>query len=152
MSVSKTGPEPPAASCGECVELLKARLDGELPPERAAMVDEHLASCAACREVREDFLKLSRWMQSQLAGRSRKGAFEVAQHAVLRARVLAAREVTFVRTLQRVALAAAAVLVVALGLGLASQEEVVPGWDVSARSIDTVLDVAINDPLWSEDL
>src|SRR5262245_35259486 len=117
MSVSKTGPEQPTeGSCGECVELLKARLDGELPPERAAMVDKHLASCSACREIREDFLQVSRWMQSQLAGRSRKGAFEVAQYAMLRSREISAREVTFVRTLQRVAVAAAAVLVVALGL------------------------------------
>ena len=35
-------------SCAETRELLSAYVDGELPPDRAAEVADHLASCAAC--------------------------------------------------------------------------------------------------------
>lgn len=38
-------------NCEEALELLSARLDGELPPEEAERLQAHLAVCPACRAV-----------------------------------------------------------------------------------------------------
>lgn len=39
------------AQCEEFLELLSARLDGELTHEEARMLEEHLAACPACRAL-----------------------------------------------------------------------------------------------------
>jgi anti-sigma factor RsiW len=36
-------------TCGELIEFLMAYVDEELPAERRAVFDAHLAVCAACR-------------------------------------------------------------------------------------------------------
>jgi anti-sigma factor RsiW len=38
-------------NCERTVELLNAYLDGELPPDRHALVAEHLRGCAACSKA-----------------------------------------------------------------------------------------------------
>lgn len=52
-------------SCNEIEEALSARLDGELPADRAAVVDAHLAACAACRELAEGLAAVDRFLLSE---------------------------------------------------------------------------------------
>jgi hypothetical protein len=42
----------------EARELLSARLDGELPPERAPALEAHLASCGECRAFADGVMRL----------------------------------------------------------------------------------------------
>lgn len=69
-------------SCATIGELLSAHVDGELPPEEAAAVAEHLTSCAGCGREYEATL---RTVQTLREGLSRYRAPDV-----LRARVRAA--------------------------------------------------------------
>jgi anti-sigma factor RsiW len=39
--------------CGEAREVMQELMDGPVPAARRAMLDEHLAACGECREVRE---------------------------------------------------------------------------------------------------
>ncbi|MBR5534827.1 MAG: zf-HC2 domain-containing protein, partial [Ruminiclostridium sp.] len=50
-------------SCQHCEELLNARLDGELPPEDAPLLDEHLAQCPDCRKLDRDLTSLHHRLQ-----------------------------------------------------------------------------------------
>jgi anti-sigma factor RsiW len=69
-------------SCAETRELLSAYVDGELPPDRAAAVADHLASCAACAGEYEATLATVR--------RVREGLVRHRAPDVLRARIRAA--------------------------------------------------------------
>lgn len=44
--------------CDNTATLLVQRADGDLNPEQTARMDEHLASCAACREQRDRFRRI----------------------------------------------------------------------------------------------
>lgn len=44
--------------CEEALELISARMDGELAEEARRPLEEHLAHCAACRAAERDFLLL----------------------------------------------------------------------------------------------
>ena len=45
-------------SCERCEELLSARLDGELTPEDAHLLEAHLAQCPDCRKLDRDLTAL----------------------------------------------------------------------------------------------
>lgn len=45
-------------SCEHCEELMNARLDGELTPEDAPLLDDHLAQCPDCRKLDRDLTAL----------------------------------------------------------------------------------------------
>lgn len=44
--------------CEEAIELISARLDGELSPDEARNLAEHLAQCGSCRAVEREFAAL----------------------------------------------------------------------------------------------
>jgi len=44
--------------CRKFEMLIMRRLDGEISPEDDARLDEHLASCAACRKALEEYSKV----------------------------------------------------------------------------------------------
>lgn len=69
-------------SCAATRERLSAYVDGELPPDQAAEIAEHLSSCAACAREYEAVLKTVQTLREGL----------VRHHApdVLRARIRAA--------------------------------------------------------------
>ena len=50
--------------CDDSRELLHSRLDGELPGERAADLDAHLAACASCRELADDLAAVAAGLQA----------------------------------------------------------------------------------------
>jgi anti-sigma factor RsiW len=50
--------------CQDCEELLHPYLDGELDAARRSAVDEHLQSCAACREELKQLQMLRRVLQN----------------------------------------------------------------------------------------
>ena len=52
-STSTTGSAEAALSCRELVELVTDYLDGVLPPERQALVEEHLERCRGCEQYLE---------------------------------------------------------------------------------------------------
>jgi len=45
-------------NCEEFRALITARVDGELPPDRQRLLDEHLAGCESCRRELADMAKL----------------------------------------------------------------------------------------------
>ena len=45
-------------SCEHCEELMNARLDGEMTPEDAPLLDDHLAQCPDCRKLDRDLTAL----------------------------------------------------------------------------------------------
>ncbi len=49
-----------ALTCELCREAISARLDGEDLPVAAGLVDEHLASCGACRRFEDDAARVTR--------------------------------------------------------------------------------------------
>jgi anti-sigma factor RsiW len=51
-------------SCEHCEELMNARLDGELTPEDARLLDDHLAQCPACRKLNQDLTFLQEGLKS----------------------------------------------------------------------------------------
>ena len=109
-------------NCRQAKELLIPFLDGELPAQLQAEVEEHLAACDDCARERDllaaSWRSLERYETPKVSAgftvnlmariRSRKGAAAPAQ---LRQRP------TFSRYRQRLAWAAAACLVVGVGIG-----------------------------------
>lgn len=49
---------------GHAGDLVSARIDGELDPETAAWVDDHLAACASCREIADVAAEARSWVKS----------------------------------------------------------------------------------------
>ncbi|HEY3645653.1 MAG TPA: anti-sigma factor [Gammaproteobacteria bacterium] len=66
--------------CQDCEELLHPYLDGELDAARRGAVDEHLRSCAACREELKQLQMLRRALQLP---ELRYGASETLRHHLL---------------------------------------------------------------------
>lgn len=66
--------------CEEALELISARMDGELAEETQRPLEEHLAHCAACRAAERDFLLLRDALE---------GAVEIAPPPELKQTVMA---------------------------------------------------------------
>ena len=45
-------------TCEQCLDLISARLDGELPPQDEAALTAHLQECPACRVIVNDLMHL----------------------------------------------------------------------------------------------
>ena len=41
--------------CSKLAPLISRYIDGECPPNEMAIIEEHLASCSACRKLKEEF-------------------------------------------------------------------------------------------------
>lgn len=52
-------------SCDRISSSLSARLDGELPPARAAEVETHLAACAPCRALAQELALVDRFLTAE---------------------------------------------------------------------------------------
>ena len=50
---------PPAAACDEFELLMMRRLDGEITPDEARRLDEHLSVCANCRKTFAQYEKIT---------------------------------------------------------------------------------------------
>src|SRR5688500_6532628 len=68
-------------NCDDALNLISARLDGELSADRRARLEEHLASCPACREV-ADGLDLHNAQLARVFGARRRAAAEIAERVV----------------------------------------------------------------------
>jgi len=98
--------------CTDCLEKLDAYVDGELSPEEARDVDQHLAACAECARAHAELVALSRSIKEGL----------VRHHApdVLKARIRSAVLAEPARIpnagfgVSRIRIAAAGILVAAL--------------------------------------
>jgi len=99
-------------ACDEYKGLLSALLDGELPPEERARVEAHLETCPECRQLLEELRALDTQLAA-LPGVAASPDFD----ARLGKRIRRPRILTF-RPTMRIAWAAAAVVLVAVGLGL----------------------------------
>jgi anti-sigma factor RsiW len=133
-------------SCQEAVPMIGAYLDGELSPARAALLRPHLLECPACRNAAADGRSLQRWFEplresaasgelavavpSGFSARVARRAFagdrgERGQRGDWAERAAPAREegriLPFV--LRLTAVAAAAALLFALGVQLASRPQ-----------------------------
>lgn len=139
-------------NCRQIEPLLKAWLDGELEPPRDAAVEQHVAACSACREAAGDFRAISR----RLRALAEAPVVPASAFAVLaRVREAAGEERLCVRSLQRIALSAAALLAVALGATFWSadagaQDALTVGG--AAAGLDSVLEVAFSDLSWRDEL
>lgn len=122
--------------CDRTRELLEEMLHAELPPDEAALVEEHLAGCDACREYRDALLEDDRLLDGMT--RSMDGRISRMEERVMesiRTGTDTARS-TFGRRAARIALAAAAALVVIVGYNLIFRGG--PGDVVWARVIEQV--------------
>lgn len=110
----------------EVCRRLKAWIDGELSPRAADQVREHLGGCASCRDAERSYRRIGEWI---------RGSSDVvvpdADLAGIRGRARRQRleEERTLRHLRWVALAAAAVLVVSVGLWF------VPGGAAGGRGV-----------------
>src|SRR5688572_14597166 len=68
-------------NCDDALNLISARLDGELSADRRAPLEEHLASCPACREV-ADGLDLQNAQLSRAFAPRRRAAGELAERVI----------------------------------------------------------------------
>lgn len=59
-----TDHDPSGPADGHAGDLISARLDGELDPDTAAWVDDHLGSCDACRDLAGAVEAARTWMRS----------------------------------------------------------------------------------------
>lgn len=96
-------------TCEEAMPLLSAYLDGETTPEERAAIAAHLADCASCRAILEEYRKIDEAIAS----------LEATPPASLRERVM--REIqkrpSHRRRTWAAVVAAAAVLAVAIAVG-----------------------------------
>jgi anti-sigma factor RsiW len=93
--------------------LIKPWLDGELEPSAATRIETHVGSCAVCRETAGDYRRIS----ERLSVLAHEPCPEPDTAAILaRAERDAGDEGRLVHTMKRVALLAASVLIVALGI------------------------------------
>ena len=93
--------------------LIKPWLDGELEPPAASRVKAHLETCAPCRETAADYRAIS----ERLSALAQEPCPEPDTAVILaRAERDAGDEGRLVHTMKRVALLAASVLIVALGV------------------------------------
>ncbi len=120
---------------------LAAYYDGELPPRERAAVEEHIAGCSRCRSELEQLRRLSRLIAETEA------PVRLPQQALARLhRALPpVRQFEVVRLCRRVAIAAAALLALSVGLMWYGTPEghgaagVPSAWEVTAVSLDTEL-------------
>ena len=73
-------------SCQEAVPMIGAYLDGELSPARAALLRPHLLECSACRNAAADGRSLQRWF-APLRESAESGELAVAVPSGFSARV-----------------------------------------------------------------
>jgi len=126
-------------------ELLKAWLDGELDARRAAEVELHTASCEACKEIAEDYRRISRCLNAV----SQDVPPPATARILERTRLLGREEERVIRTLQRVAALAAAVLILSVGT-LVLLNGTSPEFGASGR--DNVMEIVLREPHWGEDI
>ena len=103
--------------CKSASVLIKAWLDGELEPTRAARVERHVAECPGCRAVAADFGEISLAVRSFAAGPV--PALDVGR-VLARSRHFERESARLVMALRRIA-AAAAIVLVASGVGAVGQ-------------------------------
>jgi anti-sigma factor RsiW len=120
-------------TCKEAVPMIGAYLDGELSPARAALLRPHLLECAACRNAAQDDRALKRWFEP--ARESAEGAAvpsgfsaRIARRAFAgdrgeRAPVAREEGRVLPFVLRLTAVAAAAALLLTLGVQLASRPQ-----------------------------
>ena len=106
-------------NCAEVRELLNGYIDGELPPDQAMAVSEHLTTCAECAGIYEELLATVRTLREGLVKYRAPDLLRARVRSALREeeeRPVVARPTPRVRRGLRVpwrTLAAAAILVVA---------------------------------------
>src|SRR4051812_5981703 len=70
-------------TCDEAINLISARMDGEISPEQDAALEGHLATCASCRELAEAMSAQDAALDGLFAER-RHGALAVAERVIRR--------------------------------------------------------------------
>ena len=134
---------------------LKAWLDGELDASLVHEVETHLTSCAACRRMADDFSKISRRLrlaaETDLLPATPVGALGARFSSEWRERV------RLIRALQKVA-AAAALVLISTSAVLVWQDSFAPLWgpsgtegDTASLRRDSVMEIVLSDPPWGGD-
>ena len=124
--------------------LIKPWLDGELEPSAASRMEAHVGGCAACRETAAEYRAIS----ERLSALALEPCPEPDTAAILaRAERDAGDEGRLVHTMKRVALLAASVLIVALGI-LSMPSHSPASAEVTG---DDLIAVALSEPELEED-
>lgn len=144
-------------SCERFQAELKTWLDHELPAARVVPLEAHLKGCGRCRLVAEQFRDLTAQLRKALDVPPLRSARSLAAGAAELSRSLDREEAQSVRSLKRVSMAAAALLCASLVFALSSNRLSLPGPTTTASvsqadGLDDVLDLAINDSSWGDDL
>ncbi|HVR76251.1 MAG TPA: zf-HC2 domain-containing protein [Planctomycetota bacterium] len=104
--------------CTSSRKVLKTYLDGELEPSCARAVDEHVKSCPDCRAACTDYRRIAGSIRSALRVAPSPRSVRILERCRWRAR----EENDIIRSLQRVAAVAAALLVIFVGAAAWSGE------------------------------
>lgn len=134
--------------CRNALNLIPSYQDGELSEEQAAPLRQHLLDCFACRERAKDEVSLKRWFEPAPAVAAPAGfAAHVARRAfagddglrevTLRPRPAASGDTVLSFVLKLTAVAAAALMVLAIGLRSRSLPE---SDDLDATSLSETLE------------
>ena len=115
-----------------------------------------MKSCKPCGRVAEQFRKLTAALREALDVTPLRSARSLAAGATELSLAMDREEARSVRSLQRVAMAAAALLCVSLVFAVSSSRlslgGLPPVYVSQADGLDDVLDLAISDSSWGEDL
>lgn len=133
--------------CTSSKKLLKTYLDGELEPSCARAVDEHVKSCQDCRAACSDYRRIAGSIRSALRVAPAPRSVRILERCRWRVR----EENDIIRSLQRVAAVAAALLVLFLGAAAWSvdRSSTSPGSGSSDNA--EVLAIVFSDPTWVND-
>jgi len=134
---------------------LKAWLDGELDAPLVHEVEAHVSSCTACRKMADDFSEISRRLrlaaEADLVPEAPVAALGARFRDESRERIL------LVRALQKVA-AAAALVLISTSAVLVWQDRFAPLWgpsgtegDAASLRRDSVMEIVLSDPPWGGD-
>ena len=135
-------------SCNPYEKLLKAWLDGELDPVRSATLERHVAGCASCHAKIEAYRRLSERLRS-LAGAPAPPPDVDAILAI--ARRARREEGETIRFLKRVAMAAAVVLISAVGALLLQPGSEEAGLVSSEAGRDDAMAIVLAEPSFGEE-
>jgi anti-sigma factor RsiW len=119
---------------------IKAWLDGELGAAGAASLEAHVASCAACQTAAAECRRISARLQELADVPAPAPGVE---RIIATARRRAEEEGRTIRSLQRVALVAAAVIVCAVGFLFFPPE----GHQSAEASRDSLMALVLSDPM-----
>jgi anti-sigma factor RsiW len=134
--------------CTSSRKALKTYLDGELEPSIARAVDEHVKSCQDCRAACADYRRIAGSIRSALRVAPAPRSVRILERCRRRAR----EENDIIRSLQRVAAVAAALLIICVGAAWSvDRSSLSPTAGSGSSDNADILAIVFTDSTWEND-